>query len=253
MSSTTIYLYIKTHKTTGLKYFGKTIKSDYEKYRGSGTYWKNHIAKHGYNVSTEIVFQSTNIDEVGEFALAFSRDNDIVESKEWANLAIENGRNDIIPKGRKRSEKTKKKMSESAKGKIFSEEHKKNISKAKRGRKLPPKTIEHRKKISENNKRLHKEKRIGMHGKNHSDKTKLLMSQNNAMNNPEHRKKISVANKGRKPSAATIRKIREYMKKHTCCCIDCGLQVSTHGLNSHRKGKRCLPTNVHPLKMDQPH
>ena len=48
------YLYIKTHKTTGLKYFGKTASSK-DSYSGSGKYWLRHLAKHGDNIDTEII------------------------------------------------------------------------------------------------------------------------------------------------------------------------------------------------------
>ncbi len=46
------YLYIKTHNKTGMKYFGKTVSEDPEKYSGSGVYWKRHIEKHGNDVTT---------------------------------------------------------------------------------------------------------------------------------------------------------------------------------------------------------
>ena len=84
-----IYLYIKTHNSTGLKYFGKTIQLNVEKYRGSGTVWLNHIKKHGYNVSTEIIACFEDIEKCKEFAYDFSIKNDIVNSSEWANLEIE--------------------------------------------------------------------------------------------------------------------------------------------------------------------
>ena len=42
-----IYLYIKQHSITNLKYFGVTKKKDPFKYMGSGTYWNRHISKHG--------------------------------------------------------------------------------------------------------------------------------------------------------------------------------------------------------------
>ena len=70
------------------------------RYRGSGKYWLRHIKKYGYNVETKIVGVFENIDEATEFALKFSRDNNIVESKEWANLMEENGRDGGSPKGR---------------------------------------------------------------------------------------------------------------------------------------------------------
>jgi len=54
-----ITLYVATHNITGKKYFGKTIryftKEDLQKYyHGSGIYWRNHLNKHGDNVTMEI-------------------------------------------------------------------------------------------------------------------------------------------------------------------------------------------------------
>lgn len=145
----TIYLYVKQHSVTGLKYFGKTIKKDPYKYFGSGKRWSNHIKKHGkeYVITTD-VWLFTDIEECKKFALYFSQTNNIVESKEWANLCEENGTDgglrhnsksnflkintqpkpqwvkDKIGKsiskaqtGRKQSEITKKKRSESLKNK----------------------------------------------------------------------------------------------------------------------------------------
>lgn len=89
-----IYLYIKRHKVTGLKYFGKTTKSNPHSYPGSGKYWNRHCNEHGKGdafIETTHVWEFTNQDECTEFALNFSRDNNIVESKEWANLVEENG------------------------------------------------------------------------------------------------------------------------------------------------------------------
>jgi hypothetical protein len=89
-------LYIKTHNVTGLKYFGKTIQKDFHTYRGSGTYWVKHINKHGYNVTTEMYAQFDEQDFIERnllkgCALMFSSENNIVESKEWANLKPEDG------------------------------------------------------------------------------------------------------------------------------------------------------------------
>jgi hypothetical protein len=83
-----IFLYIKTHNKTGLKYFGKTVQDPYV-YKGSGNIWVNHIKKYGYDVTTEIVGIFTNKEECKKFAIDFSIKNNIVESKEWANLVIE--------------------------------------------------------------------------------------------------------------------------------------------------------------------
>lgn len=85
------YLYIKTHNITGLKYFGKTTKPDPHKYKGSGLYWLKHLKIHGNNVTTEIVGYYTDKKDCFEAADKFSKENDIVESNEWANLVPESG------------------------------------------------------------------------------------------------------------------------------------------------------------------
>ena len=69
----TTFIYIKTHNRTGLKYFGKTINKDVEKYHGSGKHWKNHIKKHGYNCRTKVIGKFTNIDMCRDFCLYYSK------------------------------------------------------------------------------------------------------------------------------------------------------------------------------------
>lgn len=86
------HLYVKMHKITKLKYFGKTTKTDVEKYSGSGKYWLKHIRKHGKDyVITLKVWSFTNVEECKRFAFNFSQNNNIVLSKNWANLVDENG------------------------------------------------------------------------------------------------------------------------------------------------------------------
>ena len=92
----TIYptvLYIKQHPITGLKYFGKTTAKDPLKYKGSGVDWRLHLKENGSEriITLWVSEPYTDKDAIMEFALAFSRDNNIVESKDWANLKIENG------------------------------------------------------------------------------------------------------------------------------------------------------------------
>ena len=116
MTSTTIYtpitptyLYIKQHSVTKKKYYGKTTQDPY-KYKGSGEYWKSHINKHGKeHIVTLWVSELYYDTSIVEVALKFSADNDIVNSKEWANLEPENGLNGATP-GVKRSEETKAKL-----------------------------------------------------------------------------------------------------------------------------------------------
>jgi hypothetical protein len=87
-----IYLYVKQHCTTGMKYFGVTSKKDPYIYIGSGTYWRRHLKVHGKNINTINVWEFTDPVECEKFALDFSEKNNIVESKDWANLRPENGR-----------------------------------------------------------------------------------------------------------------------------------------------------------------
>lgn len=91
------YLYIKTHNTTGLKYFGKTTQNPFT-YNGSGKYWKKHLKKHGVDLTTTLLGAYEDVNECEIAALTFSRDHDIVNSPEWANLIEENGQ-DGAPNG----------------------------------------------------------------------------------------------------------------------------------------------------------
>lgn len=86
-----LYLYVKTHNKTGLKYLGKTNQKDYHSYTGSGVYWIRHLEKHGYDYTTKILLQTENKEELKETGLFFSRLFNVVKSKEWANLQEEKG------------------------------------------------------------------------------------------------------------------------------------------------------------------
>ena len=115
-----ITLYIKKHKITGLKYFGKTTNKNVELYQGSGIRWLNHLKKHGNDVDTEIYGIYDSILECEKAALDFSIKNNIVESNDWANLKNENGK-DGNPKGIKFSEEHKQKISQFMKGKCHND------------------------------------------------------------------------------------------------------------------------------------
>lgn len=90
-------LYIKRHSATGLQYFGKSSKvgKAFDRYSGGGKHWKLHLKKHGKEqVETVWVSEVYTVDKIHElvdFALFFSDFNNIVESKEWANMRPENG------------------------------------------------------------------------------------------------------------------------------------------------------------------
>ena len=93
----TIYsLYIKIHKKTGLKYFGYT-KQNPHLYPGSGTDWKIHLKKHGYEVHTEVLLQTTDKAEIVSWGILYSSKWNIVSAQDdfgnkiWANKIPETG------------------------------------------------------------------------------------------------------------------------------------------------------------------
>jgi hypothetical protein len=201
-----IYLYIKTHQKTGLKYFGKTTNNNPYEYKGSGKYWRKHLKKHDNHVDTEILGYYTE-DKVEEIALKFSKDNNIVESKEWANLIEENG----LDGGSKHSEESKRKLSKSLKGKTKSEEHRAKMSAAQTGKKRGPHSEETKAKISAAKK--------GKKGKPLSEETKAKISAaiKGRTLSEEHKAKISASEKGKTVSEETRTKLSAAQKgkKHS--------------------------------------
>lgn len=97
MSSVKFHLYVKQHKITGLKYFGFSKKLS-PKYLGSGKYWLRHIRKHGVeHVETLQTWVFEDQESCSKFALEFSSKNNIVESRDWANLREENALDGNVP------------------------------------------------------------------------------------------------------------------------------------------------------------
>lgn len=87
----TIYLYVKTHNKTGLKYLGMTKSKDPHKYKGSGIYWVHHLAIHGCDYSTEIIKECIDKADLTQWGLYYSNLWNVVESLNWANLKPESG------------------------------------------------------------------------------------------------------------------------------------------------------------------
>lgn len=93
-----IYLCVKIHTKTNLKYFCKTAKKNPYTYFGSGKYWLRHLHSHGKEfVKTLKVWEFNDEQSATMFALKFSKDNNIVESKHWANLQAENALDGWMP------------------------------------------------------------------------------------------------------------------------------------------------------------
>lgn len=108
----TIYLCVKTHSTTGLKYLCQTTNINPHKYAGSGKYWKSHIKKYGYDVTTVIIKECNSMTELKESGLYYSNLWNVVDSRNslgnkiWANLIPESGQGVSGP----RTESTKQKL-----------------------------------------------------------------------------------------------------------------------------------------------
>lgn len=93
----TIYtLYIKTHRKTGLKYFGQTKQDPYS-YPGSGVDWTTHINDYGRDIHTEILLQTSDKTERNYWGRYYSKLWNIVGAmdnygnKIWANRIPETG------------------------------------------------------------------------------------------------------------------------------------------------------------------
>lgn len=182
------YLYLKTHNITGLKYLGQT-KMDPYNYKGSGKYWTRHLKKHGYDVTTEILFQSEFKQEIKEQGLYYSNLWNIVESKEWANLTTEKGDGGAINTGIKWPKEVIEKIKAAKKGQLLSENAKQKIREnhaSKQDGYIPP-----------------------MLGKTHSIETKQKIRENSKINSgqfklgykhsEESKKNMSISRKGRVP------------------------------------------------------
>jgi hypothetical protein len=116
---TIYYLMIKTHNITGLKYLCQTKQKDPFIYTGSGVFWKSHLKKHGVNISTTILLETTDRNKLKELGRAYSKFYNVVRSKEWANKIPETGGGPGWKCGdgsHTKSEKFRKFISESQKG-----------------------------------------------------------------------------------------------------------------------------------------
>ena len=175
-----VTLYIATHNKTGLMYFGKTTRWFTENdlqlnYHGSGVYWLNHLKTHGDDVTMRI-YKICELQDVTNSAIDFSIQHNIVESKEWANLKIEDGLDGgsisgiLHPcHGTNISEEHKQKISDANKDIPKSKEHRQKLSKSRKGKSHPEDT---KMKISKSN----SGEKNGFYGKSHSDETKLKIS-----------------------------------------------------------------------------
>lgn len=94
---TIYYLYIKTHKITGLKYLGQTSKQNPFAYYGSGVDWKHHLQIYGKDHYTEILLETTDKEKRNYWGRYYSKLWNITHSQDdfgnkiWANRIPETG------------------------------------------------------------------------------------------------------------------------------------------------------------------
>ena len=185
----TIYLYVKTHRKTGLKYLGKTTSTNPHTYHGSGGIWKQHLKEHGIDYDTKIIRECRTNQELSQWGRYYSELWNVVESSDWANQIPETGG------GGNHTEERKELFRQQQLGKMKgtrSEEHKKNLSAATKG--IPkPRSKEHQLAWNESSKR-------------------------NWDKNPERKKqqseRISTLNKERTITEKTREKRRQSMLKY---------------------------------------
>lgn len=183
----TIYLYVKTHKKTGLKYLGKTSKNPHT-YLGSGIDWKAHLKEHGTDHTTEIIKECSSNQELSKWGRHYSDLWNVAKSTDWANRIPETGG------GANHTEERKELFRQQQLGKKKSprsDTHKQNLSKSLKG--VPrPRTLEHQSAWTES-------------------------SKSNWADNTDRKKKtaeVGKANKGRKHTPEALEKKRQAMLKY---------------------------------------
>lgn len=190
-----IYLYVKTHNKTGLKYLGKTKSKDPHKYKGSGNIWKEHILEHGYDVTTEILRECESNEELSKWGRFYSDLWDVVNNTGWANKITESGGGDYSGFSQKRLDAVTAKL--------------KNV----------PKTEEHKLKLR------------GERGRNSKVRSGNNMSRNISAT---QKAAVSQALKDIPKSESHKSNISESMKLR-CSCLACEKEVAAFILNNHYK------------------
>ena len=185
--SMTIYLYVKTHNKTGLKYLGKTTMADPHTYRGSGVDWKTHLQEHGEDYTTEIIRECKTNQELNYWGRYYSELWNVVESTDWANRIPETG------------------------GGVCGPEVATKISQQLRGKKKPLRTDIHKENLSKSAKGKTK-----IRSQEHQNALTESIKSNWATNNERRDKTAAVgkANRGRKHSPEALEKKRQSMLRY---------------------------------------
>ena len=215
-------IYMYTNKINGKRYVGQAVNFN----RRHNTHISdsyNEKAKYDYNVpfhrairkygieNFEIKILAENIstqEKMNEYERFFIKRYDtLCKNNKGYNIASggSNG-NPLEGKTEEEIEQWKQKLSESHKGKIFSEEHKQKMSEANKGKKV---TKETRQRISE----AMQGENHPMYGKHHSEETKQKQSETNKgkKHTEETKQKMSEAKKGENHPQA--KRVAQYDKQ----------------------------------------
>ena len=90
-----ITLYVFEHNLTKKKYFGKSSRShtlkELKKYNSSSSIWKEHINEFGEDFTVEIFYQSNSLSNIINMAILYSEFWKIDSSDKYLNIRTENG------------------------------------------------------------------------------------------------------------------------------------------------------------------
>lgn len=177
------YVYLTTNLINNKKYIGRRTSSVFldTKYLGSGIHLLNAVKKYGKeNFKVELIEECETYEELVERETYYIKLNNAVDSDDFYNQSY-GGFNEGFIKGGDniaRTQRARKLNSDAHKGKIVSEETKRKISAAGRG------------------------KPSGMKGKKHSEETIKILSDKTTINNLNRDssiyKKVSETAKGNK-------------------------------------------------------
>jgi hypothetical protein len=158
------YIYVK-QSPKGLLYLGKTVQDPY-RYKGSGLRWENHLKAHSVaanDIKTWILHETTSLEEIERLGLYYSSLFNVVESDIWANMKEETGGGGFPSGerhpwfGRKKTLEHRQKLSITSKGnkanlgRKHSEESLRKMSESQRGKKKKDAECPHCGKIGNEN------------------------------------------------------------------------------------------------------
>ena len=212
-------IYKTTNLINGKIYIGQD-KNNNEKYIGSGDLIKRAIKKYGKeNFIKEIICYCDNQEDLDNNERFYIKKYNSIDENIGYNISV--GGRDGTMLNRKMSEETRKKISNSHKGKKLTKNHKAALSNSHTGKKVSEET---RKKMSESQKLINRAKPMS-----EEIKKKISESKKGKKVSEETRKKMSKAHKGIKNHF--------YGKSHTNETI-IKISKSKTGVSSPKKGKK---------------